>query len=83
VRSILYLLTGQFIKPLLIASVLVLPLIGLGVNEWLKHFPYRIDFSPEIFLLPLIILLGIALLTISVQTVRAATANPINSLKND
>jgi putative ABC transport system permease protein len=83
VRSILYLLTGQFIKPLLIASVMMLPLIGLSVNEWLKHFPYRIDFSPDIFLLPLIILFGIALLTISVQTVRAATSNPINSLKND
>jgi putative ABC transport system permease protein len=83
VSSILYLLTGQFLKPLLFASVLALPLIGLGVNAWLKHFPYRISFSPDIFLLPLIILLGIALLTISVQTTRAATTNPINSLKNE
>jgi putative ABC transport system permease protein len=83
VNSILYLLTSQFLKPLIMGSILILPLIWFGVNEWLKHFPYRINFSPDIFLLPLITLVGIALLTISVQTIRAATANPINSLKNE
>jgi putative ABC transport system permease protein len=83
ISSILYLLTSQFLRPLVIGSVLALPLIGFGVNEWLRHFPYRINITPDIFLLPLIMLVVIALLTISVQTIRAATANPINSLKNE
>ena len=83
VNSILLLLMKQFLKPLFISSLIALPLVWLGVTEWLKQFPYRISLSIELLLWPLVILSGVALLTISVQTVRAALSNPVNSLKNE
>jgi putative ABC transport system permease protein len=82
VRSILILLSSQFLKPLLIGSLIALPLAWWGLSQWLSGFPYRIHFSIEHFLVPLILLVAIALLTISFQTTKAATSNPVDSLKN-
>ncbi len=83
VNSILILLSRQFLKPLLIGSMIVLPIIWIGVARWLEQFPYRIQFTIDLFLIPLLILTFIALATISFQTIRAATTNPVNSLKNE
>jgi putative ABC transport system permease protein len=82
VNSILLLLTRQFLKPLLFSCLIAFPLVWLAISKWLEHFPYRIRMSVDLFLVPLIILVGIAMLTISVQTLRAATSNPVDSLKN-
>lgn len=83
VKSILLLLSKQFLKPLLIGSLIVLPLAWVGAKNWLDQFPYRIQFTFDLYLIPLLILTVIALATISFQTFRAATTNPVNSLKNE
>jgi putative ABC transport system permease protein len=83
INSILFLLTKQFLKPLLISSLVAFPLVWFGISTWLDQFPYRISLSVDLFLIPLLILVAIALLTISVQTMRSATTNPVNSLKNE
>jgi putative ABC transport system permease protein len=83
VRSILVLLSSQFLKPLLIGSLIALPLAWWGLSQWLSGFPYRIHLSIEHFLAPLLLLVVIALLTIALQTTKAATSNPVDSLKNE
>ncbi len=83
VRSILILLSSQFLKPLLIGSLIAIPLAWWELSQWLNGFPYRIHFSIEHFVVPLLLLLVIALLTISFQTTKAATSNPVDSLKNE
>jgi putative ABC transport system permease protein len=83
VRSILILLSSQFLKPLLIGSLIALPLAWWGLSQWLGGFPYRIHLSIEHFLAPLLLLVVIALLTIALQTTKAATSNPVDSLKNE
>jgi putative ABC transport system permease protein len=55
----------------------------LVMNMWLKDFAYRITISPEIFLYTGAATLLIALLTISWQTIKAALANPVQSIKNE
>lgn len=83
VNSILYLLSKQFIKPILIGGLIILPLSWIGVSKWLDQFPSRIQFTIDLFLIPLGVLILIALTTISFQTLRAATANPVTSLKSE
>jgi putative ABC transport system permease protein len=79
----LILLSSQFLKPLLIGSLIALPLAWWGLSQWLSGFPYRIHLSIEHFLASLLLLVVIALLTIALQTTKAATSNPVDSLKNE
>jgi len=79
--DIMQLLSGNFIKLILIASLIAFPVAWLTVNNWLKDFPYRITISWWIFAIAIIAALGIALLTISVQSIKAAVANPVKSLR--
>jgi putative ABC transport system permease protein len=51
------------------------------MNKWLQNFAYKIDLSVWTFILSGLAALGIALLTVSYQTLKAATANPIEALK--
>ncbi len=83
VNSILYLLSKQFIKPIVIGGLIVSPLAWIGISKWLDQFPSRIQLTIDLFLIPLGILILISLATISFQTIRAAHTNPVNSLKNE
>jgi putative ABC transport system permease protein len=51
------------------------------MNKWLKNFAYRIDLSVWTFILSALAAFGIALLTVSYQSIKAATANPVDSLR--
>jgi putative ABC transport system permease protein len=82
-NSILFLLTGQFLKPILIGSAIAYPLVWFGANKWLEQFPYRINVSIDQFIIPLAILISIALLTISRQILQTTKVNPVDSLKNE
>jgi putative ABC transport system permease protein len=53
------------------------------MHKWLLGFAYRIDISLWIFIVAGLIALLIAVLTVSIQTIRAAMANPVKSLKTD
>jgi putative ABC transport system permease protein len=82
-HSIIVLLVRQFLRPLFIAGVIVLPLAWIAGQSWLEKFPYRITFSFDLLLLPLSLLLLVALITVSYQTLKVAHSNPVDSLKSD
>jgi len=75
------LLTGEFIKWIILANLLAFPAAYYIFNKWLQGFAYRTEFSLWSFLLPGAVILGLAALTVSYHTIKAATANPIDSLR--
>ncbi|MEQ9438237.1 MAG: FtsX-like permease family protein [Cyclobacteriaceae bacterium] len=81
VQSILRLLSWDFIRWVCIAGLLALPVAYQAMQMWLANYALRIEMSWWLFLLPLGIVLLIALLTVSVQTMKAALANPADSLR--
>lgn len=81
VREILFLLTKDFAKLVLLANVIAWPLGWLLMNSWLKDFAYRIHLHWLLFLLAGLTALFIALFTISFQAIRAALINPAKSLR--
>ena len=81
VMGIVMLLSRQFAKWVLISNLIAWPAAFLIMKQWLQNFAYRINIGFEIFLLAGFMTLGIALLTVGFQTVKAACANPANSLR--
>ena len=79
--SIVQLLSSDYIKKVLIANVVAWPLGYYAMFTWLQNFAYRIDLGVFPFLGAGLIALLIALLTVSFQTLRAASANPADSLR--
>jgi len=75
------LLSSDYIKKVLIANVVAWPLGYYAMSTWLQNFAYRIDLGVFPFLGAGLIALLIALLTVSFQTLRAASANPADSLR--
>jgi putative ABC transport system permease protein len=70
-----------FIKWILIAALIAWPIAWYIMNKWLYNFAYRINLSWWTFVLAGAIALVIALLTVSWQAIRAATANPVEALR--
>ncbi len=83
VTSIASLLSKDFLKLVLIAAVIAFPLSWWAMHNWLQHYAYRIDISWWVFLLAGVLAVIIALATISFQSIRAAVANPVNSLRSE
>lgn len=83
VLSITNMLTWAAIRPILFAVLIFGPQSWFAMNWWLSSYPYRISIG--IFTIPLAALsiIGLAILITSVQTIRAAKANPVNSLRNE
>jgi putative ABC transport system permease protein len=83
VKEILKLMTGEFIKLVLIAFVISVPLAWFGMHKWLEAFAYKIDIGITAFLIAGGAAMVIALITVSVESFRAATTNPVKALKNE
>jgi putative ABC transport system permease protein len=81
IQSILALLTKEFIKWVFIADIIAAPISYYFMNKWLQDFAYRIDISWWVFVLSSGIALAIAVATVSLQAIKAALANPIESLR--
>lgn len=81
VAGITTLLAKDFIKLVILAIAIATPLAWLAMNEWLESFAYRIHIEWWIFALSAFISIAIALFTLSVQSIRAALANPVKSLR--
>jgi putative ABC transport system permease protein len=81
VIRVVVLLTGDFTKWILIANIIAWPVAWFAMNKWLHNFAYRTHMSWWIFAVSGGMALLIALLTISWQAVRAATANPVKTLR--
>jgi putative ABC transport system permease protein len=83
VVSIVAMLSRNFLKPVLIASVIAFPIAWYLMNKWLEDFPYRVNISWWVFGIAAIAALVIALITVSFQTIKAAVSNPIKSLRTE
>ncbi|MDR3625842.1 MAG: FtsX-like permease family protein, partial [Ignavibacteriaceae bacterium] len=81
IPEIVYLLSKQFTKWVMLANLIAWPVAYYIMENWLDNFAYRIKISFWVFLLSGLSALIIALITISVHAIKAATANPIKSLK--
>ena len=79
--DIMALLSKDFIRLVLLANLIALPLAYFLINKWLQSFAYRIGLSVWIFILSGLAVLVVSLLTVSFQTVKAAAANPVDSLR--
>lgn len=82
VGGIVVLLSKDFIQLVLIAAVIAVPLCVWAMNRWLQNFSFRINIGPLVFMEAGIITVGVALATIAWQSVKAARANPVSSLRN-
>jgi putative ABC transport system permease protein len=81
--KIINLMSADFIKLVCISILIASPLGWFAMNKWLEDFAYRISIGLSVFLIAGIMALAIAAITISFQTVRAALANPVKSLRTE
>ncbi|HYE53788.1 MAG TPA: ABC transporter permease [Chitinophagaceae bacterium] len=83
VFNIMGLLSVNFVKLILVASIIALPVAWWAMNNWLEDFPYRAEISWWIFAVAVIAALAVALITVSFQSIKAATTNPVKSLRTE
>ena len=81
--GLVQLLSRDFVKLVLLALVIAVPLAWWAMNSWLQSFAYRIDLNLGIFALAALLAVVIAILTVSLQSIKAALANPVDSLRGD
>jgi putative ABC transport system permease protein len=83
VDSIVTLLSKDFLKLVLIASVIAFPIAWYAMTHWLQDFAYRVHIHWWVFILSAIFALIVALVTISFHSIKAAMANPVTSLRSE
>jgi ABC-type antimicrobial peptide transport system permease subunit len=83
VNNIVFMLSKDFLKLVLLAVVVAFPLAWWLMTEWLEGFVYRTTIGVEVFLFTGASVLFVTLLTISVQAIKAALANPVTSLRSE
>jgi putative ABC transport system permease protein len=83
VANITQMLSKDFLKLILISSLIAFPIAGWAMHKWLQNFAYRVDIHWWVFLVAAILALFIALITISLQALKAAYANPVKSLRTE
>ncbi|GAB3809193.1 ABC transporter permease [Spirosoma humi] len=83
VASVVALLSRDFLKLVLVAMVIASPLAWYAMNQWLQDFAYKIDIAWWVFALAGLLAVGIALLTVSFQSIKAALMNPVKSLRSE
>lgn len=81
VSEILSMLNKDFVKWVALAFVIATPIAWYAMNKWLENFAFKTELSWWIFALAGLMALGIALLTVSWQSWRAATRNPVEALR--
>lgn len=83
VTGIVKLLSKDFLKLVIVAIIIALPIAGWVMSKWLQSFAYRINISWWMFALASFIAILIALITVSLQAIKAALANPVKSLRTE
>jgi putative ABC transport system permease protein len=76
-------LSKDFLKLVIIALLIAMPLAWLAANKWLQNYPYRITLSWWMFAVAGLLVVFIALATVSLQAIKAAIANPVKSLRTE
>ncbi|MGL6269685.1 MAG: ABC transporter permease, partial [Chitinophagaceae bacterium] len=83
VFDIVKMVSRQFLSPIAMAIIIAIPVSIYFMNNWLQQYAYRINISWWIYAAAAGIVILIALITISVQSIKAAVVNPVNSLRTE
>jgi putative ABC transport system permease protein len=83
VQQIVTTLSTDFIKLVAVALIIATPLVYIAANKWLQNYPYRIAVSWWLFASAGILVMLIALFTVSFQSIKAAITNPVKSLRTE
>lgn len=83
VSSVVLLLSKDFLRLVVIGLIIATPIAWLTMSNWLADFAYRINIQWWVFALAGILAILVALLTVSLQAIKAATSNPVESLKTE
>ncbi len=81
IPSIVNLTTREFLKWIAVANLIAWPVAYLVMSQWLRDFAYKVSIGPLVYCISGVLTLIIALLTVSYQSIKAATANPVDSLR--
>ncbi|MEM9934299.1 MAG: FtsX-like permease family protein [Bacteroidota bacterium] len=83
VKHLWALQSRNFMKLVLISCLIAIPVAWYYLESWLKGYEYRVSLEWEVFLIASLLALGLTLITVSIQSVKAATANPVDSLRSE
>ena len=83
VSNLFSLISSDFIRLIIISNVIAIPVAWYAMNQWLDSFAYRINIHWATFAVAAVASILIAWLTMSYQSIKAAVANPVNSLRNE
>jgi putative ABC transport system permease protein len=83
VKGLVGLLSKDFIVLVITASIIAFPIAWWALNKWLQDFAYRVSIEWWVFIVAALIALVIALFTVSIQAIKAAVANPVQSLRTE
>ena len=83
VGNVMSLLSTEFLRPVLLAILIASPIAWYLMEQWLKKFTYRIEVEWWIFAAAGLSVIVLALLTVSIQSLRTALANPVTAIKNE
>jgi putative ABC transport system permease protein len=83
VRGITAMLSAYFIRLVFLSILIAIPVSWWAMNKWLQDFAYRLPISGWLFVIAGVLAIGIAVLTVSFQAIKAAVANPISSLRSE
>ncbi|MFT3911706.1 MAG: ABC transporter permease [Ferruginibacter sp.] len=83
INSIVTTLSKDFLKLVILSLIISIPIGYLAANKWLENYPYRITLSWSLFIIAAILVIAIALFTVSFQAIKAAIANPVKSLRTE
>ena len=82
-NQVVTVLSKDFVKLVILALLIAIPLAWYAANKWLQNYPYRIPLNWQIFAIAGVLVILIALATVSFQAIRTAMANPVNSLRSE
>jgi putative ABC transport system permease protein len=83
IGQLLLLLSVDFLKLVVMAFIISIPVAWWAMHQWLQGYAYRINLGVDVFLMAGAFTVLIALATISLQTIRAALSNPVKSLRTE
>ncbi|PZR25908.1 MAG: antibiotic ABC transporter permease [Citrobacter freundii] len=83
VGQIVQILSVDFLRLIFIALAVSIPLAWMATSKWLQYYPYRISLSWGLFVSGALLVIGVAMFTISFQSVKAAMGNPVRSLRRE
>ena len=81
--QLVYLLSATFTRPILIATAIAVPVAWYAMSQWLSGFAYHVSVEWTVFAIAFISALVIAWVTVSFESIKAATTNPVNSLRSE